>query len=111
MARLRSALRRLLRRVVLLAVLTVVCIVSLRALTRLDVTSATNRFIDWLNTDVPLATGCSCLALLTAVGTPLMLSTTPLNVGAGAVYGVILGTVITLFGAVVGAWLCFFIAR
>lgn len=111
MSRLRNAVRRLVRRVVLLAVLAVVCFAALRALTKLDVTKRTNEFIGWLDSDVPLTLGCSCVALLTAVGTPLMLSTTPLNVGAGAVYGVVLGTAVTLFGAVVGAWLCFVIAR
>jgi uncharacterized membrane protein YdjX (TVP38/TMEM64 family) len=40
-----------------------------------------------------------------------MLTTTPLNVGAGALYGVWLGTAATLVGAVAGAWLCFVIAR
>jgi uncharacterized membrane protein YdjX (TVP38/TMEM64 family) len=40
-----------------------------------------------------------------------MLTTTPLNVGAGAVYGVALGTAVTLSGAVAGAFLCFLIAR
>jgi uncharacterized membrane protein YdjX (TVP38/TMEM64 family) len=60
-----------------------------------------------LNANVP----AYIVVLLTAVGTPLMLSTTPLNVGAGAVYGVALGTGVTLLGAVAGAWLCFVIAR
>ena len=111
MGRLQKALRRLLRRLVLLAAVAATCFVVLRAMTKLDVTSATNRFIGWLDTDVPLALGCGCVVVLTALGTPLMVSTTPLNVGAGAVYGVVLGSGVALFGAVVGAWLCFFIAR
>ena len=53
---------------------------------------------------------CAVVVLM-AVGTPLMVSTTPLTVGAGAVYGVLLGTAVCLFGAVLGAWMCFVIAR
>ena len=51
--------------------------------------------------------GCSILATLTAVATPMLLTTTPLNVGAGAVYGVFLGSLVSLVGATAGAVLCF----
>jgi len=67
--------------------------------------------LHWLDTAVPSGLGCVCVAGFTALGTPLMLTTTPLNVGAGALYGVWLGTAATLVGAVAGAWLCFVIAR
>mmetsp|Transcript_6451 Transcript_6451/g.17331 ORF Transcript_6451/g.17331 Transcript_6451/m.17331 type:complete len:179 (+) Transcript_6451:2010-2546(+) len=40
-----------------------------------------------------------------------MLSTTPINIGAGAVYGVVLGTFVTLLGHVAGAWICYVWSR
>ena len=58
----------------------------------------------------PLVGGAIIVSLI-AIGTPLMLSTTPLNVGAGALYGVTVGTVITLVGSTLGAWFCFLFAR
>ena len=51
------------------------------------------------------------LVIATAVATPLMLSTTPINIGAGAVYGVMLGTFVTLVGHVAGAWICYVWSR
>jgi hypothetical protein len=61
MSRVRNAVRRLVRRVVLLAVFAAACFALLRALTTLDVTVRTNRFIGWLDSDVPLALGCGCV--------------------------------------------------
>ena len=40
-----------------------------------------------------------------------MVTTTPLNVGAGAVYGVFLGSAVTLLGTLLGACICFGVAR
>jgi uncharacterized membrane protein YdjX (TVP38/TMEM64 family) len=51
------------------------------------------------------------IAALTAVATPMLLTTTPLNVGAGAVYGVWLGSLVSLVGATAGAAVCFLAAR
>jgi uncharacterized membrane protein YdjX (TVP38/TMEM64 family) len=97
--------------IALLVALTVGVLLALRALFRFDVSGATYGLIAWLRDDIAVSTGCAVLVIATAVATPLMLSTTPINIGAGAVYGVVLGTFVTLLGHVAGAWICYVWSR
>ena len=110
-SRAKSGLQRLARRIALLVALTVGVLLALRALFRFDVSGATYGLIAWLRDDIAVSTGCAVLVIATAVATPLMLSTTPINIGAGAVYGVVLGTFVTLLGHVAGAWICYVWSR
>ena len=110
-SRAKSGLQRLARRIALLVALTVAVLLALRALFRFDVSGATYGLIAWLRDDIAVSTGCAVLVIATAVATPLMLSTTPINIGAGAVYGVVLGTFVTLLGHVAGAWICYVWSR
>ena len=110
-SRAKSGLQRLARRIALLVALTVGVLLALTALFRFDVSGATYGLIAWLRDDIAVSTGCAVLVIATAVATPLMLSTTPINIGAGAVYGVVLGTFVTLLGHVAGAWICYVWSR
>ena len=110
-SRAKTGLQRLARRIALLVALTCVVLFALRALLNFDVSGATYGLIAWLRDDINVSTGCMVLVIATAVATPLMLSTTPINIGAGAVYGVMLGTFVTLVGHVAGAWICYVWSR
>ena len=80
--------------------------VAARAAWRVDYGKHTLELIRWLRRDVSTQLGCSILATLTAVATPMLLTTTPLNVGAGAVYGVFLGSLVSRVGATGRAPFC-----
>ena len=110
-ARVKSATRRLARRVALLLLVSLLAYATLRALAQVQYTAHTYALIRWLRHDVGIARGCAAIVALTAIGTPLMVTTTPLNVGAGAVYGVFLGSAVSLLGTLIGACICFGVAR
>ena len=101
-ARVKSAMRRLARRVALLLLVSFLAYATLRALARVQYSAHTYALIRWLRHDVGIARGCAAIVALNAIGTPLMVTTTPLNVGAGAVYGVFLGSAVTLLGTLPG---------
>ena len=119
----RAAGRRLVRRLVFLGVLGVLTWGGLTALHVMPggssaagdrpptLTGWTASLVDFMRDDVPAPVGLTLVVLSTCVGTPLMATTAPVNVGAGAVYGVTLGTCATLIGTTAGAWVCFVIAR
>ena len=109
--RLKSAARRAAKRVLILGLAACLLFVAARAAWRVDYGKQTLELIRWLRRDVSTQTGCSILATLTAVATPMFLTTTPLNVGAGAVYGVWLGSLVSLVGATAGGAACFVAAR
>ena len=109
--RLKSAARRATKRALVSALAACLLFVAARAAWRVDYGKHTLELIRWLRRDVSTQLGCSILATLTAVATPMFLTTTPLNVGAGAVYGVWLGSLVSLVGATAGAVLCFAGAR
>ena len=104
--RLKSAARRATKRALVSALAACLLFVAARAAWRVDYGKRPVELIQWLRRDVSTQLGCSILATLTAVATPMLLTTTPLNVGAGAVYGVWLGSIISLVGATAGAVLC-----
>ena len=110
-SRLKSAARRATKRALVSALAACLLFVAARAAWRVDYGKHTLELIRWLRRDVSTQLGCSILATLTAVATPMLLTTTPLNVGAGAVYGVFLGSLVSLVGATAGAVLCFAGAR
>ena len=110
-SRLKSATRRATKRALVSALAACLLFVAARAAWRVDYGKHTLELIRWLRRDVSTQLGCSILATLTAVATPMLLTTTPLNVGAGAVYGVFLGSLVSLVGATAGAVLCFAGAR
>ena len=109
--RLKSAARRATKRALVSALAACLLFVAARAAWRVDYAKHTLELIRWLRRDVSTQLGCSVLAALTAVATPMLLTTTPLNVGAGAVYGVWLGSLVSLVGATMGATICFVAAR
>ena len=109
--RLKSAARRATKRALIFALAACLLFFGARAAWRVDYGKHTLELIRWLRRDVSTRLGCSVIAALTAVATPMLLTTTPLNVGAGAVYGVWLGSLVSLVGATAGAAVCFLAAR
>ena len=104
-------MRRLARRAAALIALACLAFLLVRAAATFDYSAHTFRLIEWLRHDVSVAKGLAAVTLLTAIGTPMMVTTTPLNVGAGAVYGVFLGALASVIGAVAGASVCFLVSR
>lgn len=109
--RLKSAARRATKRALVSALAACLLFVTARAAWRVDYAKHTLELIRWLRRDVSTQLGCSVIATLTAMATPMFLTTTPLNVGAGAVYGVWLGSLVSLVGATAGATICFVAVR
>jgi uncharacterized membrane protein YdjX (TVP38/TMEM64 family) len=109
--RVKSAARRVLRLSLVAAAALYVLYLLGNAAVSYDYGKHTLRLIDWLRKDLGVRTGCVVLATATAIATPLFVTTTPLNIGAGAVYGVMRGSFVSLAGTTAGALFCFVATR
>ena len=109
--KLKSAAKRATRLALITAAALYVLHLGGKFLLSYDYGKHTLELIRWLRKDVGLKTGCSVLTVLTVIATPMFITTTPFNVGAGAVYGVWTGSLISLVGTTVGAVVCFVATR